>query len=57
MSEETPKKKGLIALIRASLTRTGGCCCGPGETCGGPARPVETAPEKDVKDAEKSAKK
>jgi hypothetical protein len=28
------KKKGPIAAIWESMTKTGGCC-GPGETCGG----------------------
>ena len=59
MSEETPQRKGLISMIRESLTKTGGCCCGPGETCGGPAKPDEKAPEKDAKgtDKPKPAKK
>ncbi len=57
MGEETPKKKGLIAIIRESLTKTGGCCCGPGETCGAPAEPDEKAPSADAKDTNKTPKK
>ncbi len=34
--ETEKKKKGLLATIWESMTKTGGCC-GPGETCGGPA--------------------
>ena len=30
------KKKGLLATIWESMTKTGGCC-GPGESCGGPS--------------------
>ena len=37
MKEEKAKKKGWLAAIRESMTKTGGCC-GPGETCGGPAK-------------------
>jgi hypothetical protein len=31
------KKKGLLATIWESMTKTGGCC-GPGEDCCGPAK-------------------
>lgn len=37
MKEEKAKKRGWLAAIRESMTKTGGCC-GPGETCGGPAK-------------------
>ncbi|HDL64671.1 MAG TPA: hypothetical protein ENH12_04700 [Proteobacteria bacterium] len=37
MKKEKAKKKGWLAAIRESMTRTGGCC-GPGETCGASAR-------------------
>ncbi len=41
--ETTPNndkpKKGFWATIRESMTKTGGCCCGPGESCCGPADP------------------
>ena len=35
-TEERKKKKGLFAMIRESMTKTGGCC-GSGESCCGPA--------------------
>ncbi len=34
--ETKEKKKGLLAMIWESMTKTGGCC-GPGESCCGPA--------------------
>lgn len=37
MEKERKKKKGLFAMIRESMSKTGGCC-GPGETCCGPAK-------------------
>ena len=46
MKEEKRKKKGLFSMIRESMIRTGGCC-GPGETCGGPARENDKAEAKD----------
>ena len=33
---ETKKKKGLLATIWESMTKTGGCC-GSGESCCGPS--------------------
>lgn len=49
MKEEKQTKKGFFAMLRESFTRTGGCCCGPGETCGGP-------PEQASKDKPKETK-
>ncbi len=37
MENEGKKKKGFFSMIWESMTKTGGCC-GPGETCGGPAK-------------------
>jgi len=34
--ETNKKKKGLLATIWESMTKTGGCC-GPGESCCGPS--------------------
>ncbi|MHC4556839.1 MAG: hypothetical protein ACYTFW_10625 [Planctomycetota bacterium] len=34
--ETEKKKKGLLAIIWESMTKTGGCC-GPGESCCSPA--------------------
>ena len=38
MKNEKPIKKGLFGLLREAFSKTGGCCCGPGETCGGPGK-------------------
>jgi len=35
--ETKKKKKGLLAAIWESMNKTGGCC-GPGESCCGPAK-------------------
>ena len=37
--EEKAKKKGWLATIRESMTKTGGCC-GPGESCCGPVKGI-----------------
>ncbi len=52
MKTEKKKKKGLLATIWESMTKTGGCC-GSGETCCGSANKND---EKTVekKDAEES---
>ena len=48
------KKKGLLAAIWESMTKTGGCC-GPGENCCGPS--AENDKETDDNEAaEESAK-
>ena len=52
MKEEKAKKRGWLAAIRESMTKTGGCC-GPGETCGGPAK----GKDKDAKGSGKDVKK
>jgi len=36
MKNEKQTKKGFFALLREAFGKTGGCCCGPGETCCGP---------------------
>jgi hypothetical protein len=50
--ETKKKKKGLLAMIWESMTKTGGCC-GSGENCCGPANKDD---EKNVEkeDAEES---
>ncbi|MBT3379565.1 MAG: hypothetical protein HN742_25400 [Lentisphaerae bacterium] len=35
---DVKKKKGILAAILNSMKKTGGCC-GPGESCCGPAKP------------------
>ncbi len=46
--ETEKKKKGLLATIWESMTKTGGCC-GSGESCCGPAK------KEDQKTTEKKA--
>ena len=46
METEKKKKKGLLSMIRESLTKTGGCC-GPGESCCGPAKEDDKSTAKD----------
>ena len=55
MEAEKKKKKGLFSMIRESLTKTGGCC-GPGETCCGPAKKDDKTDAKG-KGSEKADKK
>ncbi len=33
--EKEAKKKGLFAKIKESMSKTGGCNCGPGDACYG----------------------
>lgn len=58
MSEVKAKKQGWLALVRESMTKTGGCC-GPGESCGGPAKPKgkETGENTATKEPEQDGKK
>ena len=49
MTEETTKKKGFLAAIWESMTKTGGCC-GSGEDCCGPAEQEEKAEPGDKKE-------
>ena len=48
------KKKGLLAMLRESMAKTGGCC-GPGETCGGTGNNKATV--KGAKESNKTEKK
>jgi hypothetical protein len=48
------KKKGLLATIWESMTKTGGCC-GPGENCCGPSEENDKKHNED-KTVEESAK-
>lgn len=53
VGNEKKKKKGLLSVIRKSMTKTGGCC-GPGETCGGLAKQDDkkTSEDKDTEGSE-----
>jgi len=60
MKNETKTRKGFFSLLRESFSKTGGCCCGPGETCDGSGPSSEPKPrDKSVKTnpAEKSGSK
>ena len=47
-------------MLRESFSKTGGCCCGPGESCGGPSEErdkAETKQAQKTKEASKAAQK
>ncbi len=41
MKNEPKVKKGFFSLLRESFSKTGGCCCGPGESCDGSTTKAE----------------
>jgi len=43
--ETEKKKKGILATIWESMTKTGGCC-GPGESCCGPSEEKKATEDK-----------
>lgn len=43
MKDEQKTKKGFFGMLKESFSKTGGCCCGPGETCDGSGKKVEKA--------------
>jgi len=60
MKNEQKTKKGFFGMLRESFSKTGGCCCGPGETCGGPSEESERAETKKAqktKEASEAAQK
>ena len=60
MKDEPKTKKGFFAILLESFNKTSGCCCGPGETCGGPPKEAKEAatpqPEKPSAAAKPAAK-
>ena len=56
MQNEKKKKKGLLATIKESMNKTGGCC-GPGETCGGSVEENNKETAEDTKVSAKTKKK
>ena len=56
MTNESKKKKGLLAVLWESLTKTGGCC-GPGETCGGLGKASEKTATEDSRESKETTKK
>ncbi len=60
MKDEPKTKKGFFGILRESFSKTGGCCCGPGETCGGPSKESEKPQAKEPaenKDTSKAEQK
>lgn len=60
MKNEQKAKKGFFGMLRESFSKTGGCCCGPGESCGGPSEEGNKARTKETqgsKEASKAAQK
>ena len=49
--ESKKKRKGILATIWESMTKTGGCC-GPGESCCGPS----TEDDKKIQSSNNAAK-
>ena len=47
MKSEPKTKRGFFGMLRESFSKTGGCCCGPGETCGGPTKESEKRPKEE----------
>lgn len=53
--ENKKKKKGILATIWESMTKTGGCC-GPGESCCGPSGEGQPQVPADSETAERPEK-
>ncbi len=54
--QKTAKKKGILATIWESMTKTGGCC-GSGGDCCGPATPEEKPADSSRDGLDESASK
>ncbi len=48
MKNEQKTKKGFFGMLRESFSKTGGCCCGPGESCGGPSEESDKSQTKET---------
>ena len=48
MKNEQKSKKGFFGMLREAFSKSGGCCCGPGETCGGPSEKEDKAQTKET---------
>lgn len=44
MKNEQKAKKGFFGMLKESFSKTGGCCCGPGESCDGSGNKIEQKP-------------
>lgn len=56
MKNEPKTKKGFFSILRESFSKTGGCCCGPGETCGGSKPEAEKPQPKTSKTSKETSK-
>ena len=56
MKNEQQTKKGFFGILRESFSKTGGCCCGPGETCGGPSKESDKAQTKEDQERKEAGK-
>ena len=56
MKDEQKPKKGFFSMLRESFSKTGGCCCGPGETCGGSTQEAEKPQPKEIKETKETIK-
>ena len=55
MKNEPKTKKGFFGILLESFNKTSGCCCGPGETCGGAPKEAEKPQTKEAKEPTKPA--
>lgn len=56
MKNEQKTKKGFFGMLRESFSKTGGCCCGPGEACGEPTKQSEQQPKEAPAESNASGK-
>ena len=56
MKNEPTTKKGFFAFLREACGKTGGCCCGPGESCGSPNKQSEPTKNKEAPATKAAAK-
>jgi len=49
MKNEKQPQKGFFGFLREAFGKTGGCCCGPGETCGGPGKAPAKEPNEEIR--------
>ena len=56
MKTEPKIRKGFFGLLLESFNKTSGCCCGPGETCGGPPKAAAKPQSRPAKEAKETVK-
>ena len=57
MKTDPKPKKGFFGILLESFNKTSGCCCGPGETCGGAPKEAAKPPTQEAKDTVKRSGK